>query len=236
MEAEGKALVGRYVFVGGEVRGPGRIAWTNGMTLNDAIALALGCTSYADLRHIEVVKSETNKVFVDRSSGADAKSPNPSLSAGDTVYVPRDPNQVSAALSAEQANALGRTGAPTSGPLRGEEIAEAEDSLDKYKQKNVRPEPEKPPGDAGVVPPGAIHFVNIELKEFLPLYKDITGAEVDTSPMGKLPPIVVRFTNTNAITKPEAIELLNRMLYEQAGIIATNTGPNRIQFRPRGAL
>src|SRR6478672_1761614 len=76
------------------------------------------------------------------------------------------------------------------------------------------------PGSANlpdaIIPGGTINIIGIELSQFLPLYADIAGAQLDTSQIAKLPPVTIRFKNTNDVTRSEAVRLLDKVLYDQA--------------------
>lgn len=49
---------GQVVFVGGEVRKPDRLIWTNGLTLTSAIQSAGGFTDFANLSRLELRRSD----------------------------------------------------------------------------------------------------------------------------------------------------------------------------------
>jgi protein involved in polysaccharide export with SLBB domain len=76
------------IFVDGEFMNPGRYAWTNGMTLNDAFAAAGGFTDFARkrirLRHWD----GTTEYY--RWSVHSPLTNNPALKPGDQILNPRD--------------------------------------------------------------------------------------------------------------------------------------------------
>lgn len=89
------------------------------------------------------------------------------------------------------------------------------------------------PHDA-IVPAGSINFINVDLSQFLQFYSAFTGAQLDTSQLGsRLPSILIHFTNTNAVTRTEAIRLLDRALYDEAGIVATHPDKTHVVFKHR---
>lgn len=49
----------RVLYVHGEVRMPGKVTWTSGLTVGKAISLAGGYTDYASRSHIEVTRKGT---------------------------------------------------------------------------------------------------------------------------------------------------------------------------------
>ena len=67
------------VAVVGQVRKPGNFAYHPGMSANDYIVIAGGVTQ----------DGSSNRVLVERGSGAKVRGPNKEIFAGDTVYVPR---------------------------------------------------------------------------------------------------------------------------------------------------
>jgi len=69
----------------------------------------------------------------------------------------------------------------------------------------------------------------------MPLYADIADAQLDTSQLGTLRPTIIRFTNTNAVTRSEAVRLLDKVLYDQAGIVATHSDSKHVQFKYRAS-
>lgn len=80
----------RFVIIGGEVRRPGPVSWTNDLTLTKAITLAGGFSLYARESAVQVTRD--NKSY---EVNADLAIQNPTedvqLVPGDTVTVPRSP-------------------------------------------------------------------------------------------------------------------------------------------------
>ena len=60
-------------------------------------------------------------------------------------------------------------------------------------------------------------------------------AQLDTSQLGKLPPVIIRFKNTNDITQSEAVRLLDKVLYDQAGIVGTHSDARHVVFKYRSS-
>ena len=85
-----------------------------------------------------------------------------------------------------------------------------------------------------IVPAGSINFINVDLSQFLQFYSAFARAQLDTSQLGSpLPSILIHFTNTNAVTRTEAIRLLDRALYDQAGIVVTHPDKTHAVFKHR---
>jgi polysaccharide export outer membrane protein len=84
------AVTERYVYVGGEVQRPGRIAWSPDLTLSKAIQAAGGFTLYA--KETKVTLTRDRKTY-----GCDVKlaqrrpEEDPLLFPGDSLQVPRSP-------------------------------------------------------------------------------------------------------------------------------------------------
>ena len=78
-----------FVFVVGEVKRPGRIVWTNGLTLTNAVQMAGGFTDFADKSRLEV-RHVDGAVEVYSFMQAEAEpTNNPALKSGDQVAVPK---------------------------------------------------------------------------------------------------------------------------------------------------
>jgi len=88
-----------------------------------------------------------------------------------------------------------------------------------------------PPND--IIPAGTINLIAVDLPQFLALYADIASAQLDTSQLGKLPPVIIRFKNANDVTRSEAVRLLDKVLYDQAGIIVTHPDAKHALFEYR---
>jgi protein involved in polysaccharide export with SLBB domain len=78
----------QYIFVSGEVLVPGRFAWTNGMTLTNAIERAGGFSVTADREKIEL-RSGVSTQICSFLKALSTPSRNPALGGGDRVFVPR---------------------------------------------------------------------------------------------------------------------------------------------------
>ncbi len=80
----------RYVNVGGDVRGPSRVAYTSDLTLLSAINSCGGFTEYANRRQVRIIRGQqvfyVNCVTAQGNPGAD-----PAVYPGDQIYVPRTP-------------------------------------------------------------------------------------------------------------------------------------------------
>lgn len=74
------------IYVDGQVIVPGRFAWTNGMTLQDAVNAAGGFTDFAP-RRLQVTHGGVKTVY---KLGPGRTFPNtPPVQAGDIIYSPR---------------------------------------------------------------------------------------------------------------------------------------------------
>jgi protein involved in polysaccharide export with SLBB domain len=79
-----------YVNVGGDVRGPARVAYTPDLTLLSTINSCGGFTEYADRHHVRILRGQqiiiVDCVLAQKDPGAD-----PPVYPGDQIYVPRTP-------------------------------------------------------------------------------------------------------------------------------------------------
>lgn len=78
----------RFVNVGGAVRSPSRVPFTEDMTLLAAINAAGGFNDFADQKRVRVLRGNDVKVFDVRQSRRDP-SKDPKLQPGDRVEVPQ---------------------------------------------------------------------------------------------------------------------------------------------------
>jgi len=74
------------VYVDGEVIVPGRYAWTNGMTLQDAVSAAGGFTDFAP-RRLRVNHNGVSTLY--RLGPGRTFTNNPPVQAGDSIHSPR---------------------------------------------------------------------------------------------------------------------------------------------------
>ena len=74
------------IYVGGEVIVPGKYAWTNGMTLQDAVSAAGGFTDFAH-RRLRVTHNGVTTVY--RLGPSRTFTTNPPVQVGDAIYSPR---------------------------------------------------------------------------------------------------------------------------------------------------
>jgi hypothetical protein len=84
-----------------------------------------------------------------------------------------------------------------------------------------------------VLPAGAIVFPGSELVQVMPIYAYLSETVIDTNQLAELPPAIIRFRLTNAVTRSEAIRLLDKALFEQAGIVVTHPDARHIRLVPR---
>jgi hypothetical protein len=94
----------------------------------------------------------------------------------------------------------------------------------------------KPPKKEPLMPPGTVNVVNINLPQFLEMYGDLANAQVDTSRLQPSPaPLLFHFTNTNAVTRPQLVKLLDQVLLDQARIVAIHSDKGHIILEPSPA-
>ena len=86
-----------------------------------------------------------------------------------------------------------------------------------------------------IIPAGKIYIIGMALRQFIPIYAEIADAQLDVSQFGTLPLVIVRFSNTNDVTRSEAVRLLDKMLYNQAGIVAVHADAKHVQFKYRSS-
>lgn len=80
----------RYVYVGGEVRRPGRIVWTPDLTVSKAVQAAGGFTLYARKTGVRLVRARA-AYDVDVKLAQRDPAQDPRLVPGDSIDVPRSP-------------------------------------------------------------------------------------------------------------------------------------------------
>jgi protein involved in polysaccharide export with SLBB domain len=80
----------RYVYVGGEVQRPGRIAWSPDLTVAKAIQSAGGFSLYAKETAVSLLRDKTAYV-IDVKLAQKNPAEDPRLIPGDSLQVPRSP-------------------------------------------------------------------------------------------------------------------------------------------------
>jgi RNA polymerase sigma factor (sigma-70 family) len=78
-----------------------------------------------------------------------------------------------------------------------------------------------------IIPAASIQFINTDLAQVLGIYSELAQAQLDLEDKIKSLPALIRFTNTEPVTRAEAIALLDKVLLEQAGVVVTHTESNR---------
>jgi hypothetical protein len=92
----------------------------------------------------------------------------------------------------------------------------------------------EPPEKEEVIPAGSVRLTGVQLQQFLDIYAAFAKAQIDTSQLGKqLPPILIHFENTNSVTRSEMVQLFDRVLYDQAGIVVTHPDKTQVVFKHR---
>ena len=77
----------RVIFVGGEVKQPGRFIWTDGVTLTDAIQMAGGFTDFANRSQLELRRSDGSLELRGYAAVVRGLTNNPVLGPNDQLYV-----------------------------------------------------------------------------------------------------------------------------------------------------
>lgn len=78
----------RYVYIGGEVRQPGRFPWSKDMTLAKAVSTAGGFTEFANRTRAELTRGR-NKTVYDCEDIRRHPEKDVPIQPGDSIYVPR---------------------------------------------------------------------------------------------------------------------------------------------------
>jgi RNA polymerase sigma factor (sigma-70 family) len=84
-----------------------------------------------------------------------------------------------------------------------------------------------------MIPAGSINFINTDLRQVLEIYASLAQAKIEMDETVKSLPVLIRFTNDEPVTKLEAIELLDSVLLEQAGIEVTHPKTNQVVMHLR---
>lgn len=84
-----------------------------------------------------------------------------------------------------------------------------------------------------ILPAGSIHIINADLNQVLLIYAEMAQAQLDIDDQVARLPASIRFTNTEPLTRAQAILLLDNALLEQAGIEVTHPDSNRVVMRLR---
>jgi hypothetical protein len=82
-----------------------------------------------------------------------------------------------------------------------------------------------------MIPAASIRFINTDLAQVLAIYAEMAQAQLDIEDEVRRLPALIRFTNTEPVTRAQAIVLLDNALLEQAGILVTHPESNRVVFR-----
>lgn len=78
----------RFIYVGGEVAGPGRVVWTPDLTLTKAIQAAGGFSLYAKEEAVQLTRDEQSYTL-NAITAQSTPAQNPKLFPGDSISVPR---------------------------------------------------------------------------------------------------------------------------------------------------
>lgn len=78
----------RYIYVGGEVAGPGRVVWTDDLTLSKAIQAAGGFSTYANEKSVQLTRDQNTYQLNSYTAQAEPNQ-DPKLYPGDAIHVPR---------------------------------------------------------------------------------------------------------------------------------------------------
>lgn len=81
-------LTERYIYVGGEVAGPGRVIWTDDLTFSKAIQAAGGFSTYANEKSVQLTRDQKTYQLNYYIAQAQPKQ-DPKLYPGDALHVSR---------------------------------------------------------------------------------------------------------------------------------------------------
>jgi PBP1b-binding outer membrane lipoprotein LpoB len=91
--------------------------------------------------------------------------------------------------------------------------------------------PQTPAAHEEIIPAGAIKFINTDLPTVLAIYQEMSRSSLDIEEQIKQIHPLIRFENTEAMTRSQALGLLEKALHDQAGIIVTHVDTNHISLR-----
>ena len=79
----------QLIFVGGEVRQPGRFVWSDGLTVTNVIAMAGGFTDFANRSRLEIRRSDGTQERYSYGRILSGLTNNPPLKPNDQIVVPK---------------------------------------------------------------------------------------------------------------------------------------------------
>src|SRR5205807_8375683 len=79
----------QLVYVGGQVKHPQRIPYTNGMTLSTVIKIAKGVTDEASPTQVRLTREGKKPLMLDRQKIENGKGRDIKLQPGDVIFVPK---------------------------------------------------------------------------------------------------------------------------------------------------
>ena len=79
----------QLIFVGGEVRQPGRFVWNDNLTVTNAIAMAGGFTDFANRSRLEMHRSNGTQERYSYGRIVSGLTNNPPLKPNDQIVVPK---------------------------------------------------------------------------------------------------------------------------------------------------
>ena len=88
-----------------------------------------------------------------------------------------------------------------------------------------------PANSEPLIPAQAISFSGTDLRQVLLIYSDLAGADLDGDDALLSLPAQISFTNMAAVSRAQAIQLLDDALLNQAGIVVTHPQTNRAVMR-----
>jgi hypothetical protein len=90
----------------------------------------------------------------------------------------------------------------------------------------------KPPGaQEQQIPAGAIKFINTEVSQVLAIYQAMSGASLDVDDRIREMHLLIRYENTEPLTRADALHQLEEALHTQAGLVVTQGDSNRVTVR-----
>ncbi len=81
-----------------------------------------------------------------------------------------------------------------------------------------------------MLPAGAIQIRSVDLQQVLPIYQELSIGTVDIAEPIKRMHAPISLTNNETMSRSQVLRLFEKALHDQAGIVATHKGTNRISL------
>jgi len=111
-QAQSDLRISPFVYVSGQVRSPGRLVWTNGMSLKNIIVAAGGFTDLADATRIRITQKDGDTTILNYSDSDGSKSANTRILQNDSIVIPQLSHDDAASMNPDQVPAIADWGAP----------------------------------------------------------------------------------------------------------------------------